>query len=469
MGPRASRPPGLAWPPRAALPCPTAPTPLPVPYGALRRGRLATPRSPATGALQDIPDVLLQLIMEWGSLPDIAHWAVVDRRCLAITLSEELWRALCVQRLHLDRHRPLGLRSFCSAFYVHHRHADLVGVWQVMEDYPYGDLLQLAWRQGCLEATSLHPGQAGCPLFRISFEEEEGDPDDEDDVGRIAVLTHIALHWHPDAEDADPDAEGDVPWSRASWELQTYQVAGATRTFMSLDWDTFSVDSMAGPPLPGPPDPLLRQAMQSCGKLCTSIASMTLSKVFLVPEAQKWALRQAAAGQAPPSEGPREPPLPLPGLYSGHYGSVYGSRAVEFVNLVYLPLPPAFSWAASRDLTKHLAAALERVCCTTADTPAAPQAEGLEWWLVALKATGDEHVPLGEVSFRVKVSGEAPGPAEDRALAAWAGLGQLALPGFKGAYWSAGTFQVLPHGDCCFAWSAGPNFNVQYSPVTLAA
>lgn len=34
----------------------------------------------------------------------------------------------------------------------------------------------------------------------------------------------------------------------------------------------------------------------------------------------------------------------------------------------------------------------------TADTPAAPQAEGLEWWLVALKATGDEHVPLGEVS-----------------------------------------------------------------------
>ena len=137
--------------------------------------------------------------------------------------------------------------------------------------------------------------------------------------------------------------------------------------------------------------------------------------------------------------------LPRPGLYYGNYGQIYGHRAREALNLVYLPLPDDLDWAPCAALLRLLAETLQRtqeeLLAMSAQGPTRGPLlppKGMTWWLVGIKATGDQHIPMGQVSWRVPVTVDARMPDEAGVVACWSGSGQLAMPGFRGPHWAGG-------------------------------
>ena len=154
--------------------------------------------------------------------------------------------------------------------------------------------------------------------------------------------------------------------------------------------------------------------------------------------------------------------LPPAGLFAGDYGGTYPNhRRVEWMMLRYETVN---------------AAQVER-WRLPGNGPGLVNAQGVfipdvegggggavgSTWLLGQKVVGDQHVPQGEVSFRVKLR-EADGrPALIQCAptagvrAAWAGEGCLARPGFRGASYVPGEFRVHTDGQVSFRWAGNGN------------
>jgi len=124
--------------------------------------------------------------------------------------------------------------------------------------------------------------------------------------------------------------------------------------------------------------------------------------------------------------------MPQAGYYAGDYGATYpGHRRVEVLMVRY------------EQVTPELAA---RWGLTAGST-----------WLLGQKVTGDQHVPQGEVSFRVPLQGSTGESLlrrsqTDDGVIGWLGEGCLARPGFRGHSYVQGVLLSWPDGRVSFQW-----------------
>jgi hypothetical protein len=428
---------------------------IPIPFHACRSWDF-TPEDDL-GTLAAVPEAVLQGILEWGTIRDIGNWTAVCRRALQTALSETLWRALCVTRFRTDLPNAPSLQSYCSVYRILSRHRRLLGLWRVTDDWPYGDVLEVAWDGGGLVAHILHRDVS--PLLTITFQ----DPKD----GQIAVQTQFALHWHLEEDDGEIDENTGVPLCTASWLLMDHTVAGIPQPVWEVEWNP---NAPTGSSIPGPRHPLLRQALQCCNKMQSSHLRyvMTLAKLSAVtdPIAQAQTLRLVTPATVPKAQ------LPAPGLYHGNYGHIYGPRAVEAISVVYATFPVDQVWEPSEDLTHTIIAASfcaansDSIFSSSSSSPSSSEQAPSECWLLGIKATGDEHVPMGQLSFRVRVAPDGFA-AGDGAHGEWAGLGQLALPGFKGSYWNTGTLRMEASDQFSFTWASNHQVTVHFYPIAV--
>ena len=443
----------------------------------------------ATGTLRLLPSNVLQLVMCFCHLPEVGRLGAVSKALLEVMLEDTLWRLLCEYHLGVQDFAPFGVQSYCSAYSLCQKYAPLLGFWQVADYYPYGVMIGIGWREGQLVARALHSPAASPPMLTIGFV--------EGDDGGISVRSRAVLHGS--------EANGRLAVASACWRLHAHATArDAAHCSLVVQWQESGPTAAS---IPGPGDVLLLRAQERA-----IIAGnpdeghdgvMTLIQVHTQPSVALHSPSQPSPAplvpvqpcHAPPrpSTAPRgtlhqqrlrlfrwmapsaaaAPALPPPGVYYADYGPHYGANAREAVSVVYLPVPDDAAWAPCSPVAALQArplwpAALRRPFQDTrtaisSDGPPPPPPPGGRWWLLAVKVTGDENVPMGQVTWRVPLGADAA-PQAGPEGPCWRGWTQIASPGFRWPCWEEGTLQVLGNGELDFRRDSRPT-GLRFSPL----